>query len=140
MVLLGISMAVLVPNIRIFDDSDNMAGFAGTLASDLRRMRTRAITTRMETVAEFDLSNRHYRIADLDDERHFPDGVIVKLKTARSEVTGEHVAGLKFFPDGSSTGGSVVISAPNFHREVQVDWLSGRVAVRNEPGADRNSH
>ena len=34
-----------------------------------------------------------------------------------------------FFPDGSSTGGEVTLASSKALRYVQVDWLTGRVAV-----------
>ncbi len=35
-----------------------------------------------------------------------PEGVDVTITTARSEVTSESVSGIRFFPDGGSTGGA----------------------------------
>ena len=37
--------------------------------------------------------------------------------------------GLKFFPNGTSTGGRVVLAAVDGRRAVNVDWLTGRVTV-----------
>jgi general secretion pathway protein H len=39
------------------------------------------------------------------------------------------VDGLLFFPNGTSTGGSVVLAAADGRRAVNVDWLTGRVTV-----------
>jgi general secretion pathway protein H len=40
-----------------------------------------------------------------------------------------NVGEIRFFPDGSSTGGEITLAGGNAHRYVQVDWLTGRVAV-----------
>jgi general secretion pathway protein H len=37
--------------------------------------------------------------------------------------------GLLFFPNGTSTGGRVVLGAADGSRAVNVDWLTGRVTV-----------
>ena len=41
--------------------------------------------------------------------------------------------GLLFFPNGTSTGGRVVLAAADGRRAVDVDWLTGRVTVARLP-------
>jgi general secretion pathway protein H len=41
--------------------------------------------------------------------------------------------GLMFFPNGTSTGGRVVLAARDGRRAVSVDWLTGRVTVTSVP-------
>ncbi len=41
--------------------------------------------------------------------------------------------GLLFFPNGTSTGGRVVLGAVDGSRAVNVDWLTGRVTVTAVP-------
>lgn len=43
------------------------------------------------------------------------------------------VDGLLFFPNGTSTGGGVVLAAWDGRRVVNVDWLTGRVSVQAVP-------
>ena len=38
-----------------------------------------------------------------------------------------------FFPNGTSTGGRVVLAAADGRRAVNVDWLTGRVTVAALP-------
>ena len=38
-----------------------------------------------------------------------------------------------FFPNGTSTGGRVVLAASDGRRAVDVDWLTGRVTVTALP-------
>ena len=47
--------------------------------------------------------------------------------------TGLGEAGLMFFPNGTSTGGRVVLAAVDGRRAVNVDWLTGRVTVTALP-------
>jgi general secretion pathway protein H len=37
--------------------------------------------------------------------------------------------GLLFFPNGTSTGGRIVLGAADGNRAVSIDWLTGRVTV-----------
>ncbi|MFO1047725.1 MAG: prepilin-type N-terminal cleavage/methylation domain-containing protein [Geminicoccaceae bacterium] len=43
------------------------------------------------------------------------------------------VDGLLFFPNGTSTGGGVVLAGWDGRRVVNVDWLTGRVSVQAVP-------
>jgi general secretion pathway protein H len=42
-------------------------------------------------------------------------------------------SGLMFFPNGTSTGGRIVLAASDGRRAVNVDWLTGRVTVTAVP-------
>jgi general secretion pathway protein H len=41
--------------------------------------------------------------------------------------------GLSFLPNGTSTGGSLVLAAGDGRRAVNIDWLTGRVSVALVP-------
>jgi general secretion pathway protein H len=41
----------------------------------------------------------------------------------------EAAGSIRFFPDGSSTGGRVMIAAGNEKLSVDVNWLTGRVSI-----------
>ena len=41
--------------------------------------------------------------------------------------------GIAFFPNGTSTGGRIVLAAGDGRRAIEVDWLTGRVSVGNAP-------
>lgn len=42
-------------------------------------------------------------------------------------------AGILFMPDGTSSGGRIVLAARGTRRAVEVDWLTGRVTMRAVP-------
>ena len=41
----------------------------------------------------------------------------------------DRVGGVRFYPDGSSTGGRVLISRGGHGYQVGVTWLTGRIAI-----------
>ena len=49
------------------------------------------------------------------------------------EQDGFGESGLLFFPNGTSTGGRLVLAAADGRRAVAVDWLTGRVTVAALP-------
>lgn len=66
----------------------------------------------------------------LGEARHpLPGGMIIAAVVPDSRRLSAHAAVIEFFPDGSSTGGRVSLSAPGGGKSsLAVDWLTGRVA------------
>jgi len=47
----------------------------------------------------------------------------------RQESPNDDTGGIRFFPDGSSTGGRISVARGQRTLVVEVDWLLGRVSV-----------
>ena len=60
------------------------------------------------------------------------DKLELQLYTVEKELTSDKVAAIRFYPDGSSTGGRVTIGKDDRKFEIDVDWLTGRVRI-NQP-------
>jgi general secretion pathway protein H len=45
------------------------------------------------------------------------------------QVAGRPARAIAFLPDGSSSGGSVLITGATRRMQVSVDWLSGRIRI-----------
>ena len=58
----------------------------------------------------------------------------VELNTARSELTSETAGGIRFFPDGGSTGGNVRLEANGRIYRVNVAWLTGETRLERTEG------
>ena len=109
--------------------SADLKAAARSLASGLREAQTTAMATRRDASLVIDLDARQFTIAGDKRARKLPDGIELKLDTAESEVAGEHRGGIRFYPDGSSTGGRITVSAGERKYLVDVDWLTGRVSI-----------
>jgi len=102
---------------------------ARKVAASLRYTRTHAILTKSEQVFLVDTENGTFQAADRQSEE-LPEGMNVELNTARSEVTSENVGGIRFYPDGGSTGGNVRLEANGRVYQVDVAWLTGEASLR----------
>ena len=51
------------------------------------------------------------------------------LDTARSELIDAASGQIRFFPDGSSTGGRITLTMQAQQAQVTVDWLTGQIAI-----------
>lgn len=104
---------------------------ARKLAASLRYTRTRAILSKSEQVFLVDTELRKYTAAEREPVE-LPEGMEVLLTTARSELTSESVGGIRFYPDGGSTGGSVKLEANERIYTINVAWLTGEASVQRD--------
>ena len=101
---------------------------AGNVASGLRYARTQAIMKKSEQVFLLDTEALTYQAAEREPVK-LPEGMKVELNTARSELTSETAGGIRFYPDGGSTGGNVRLEANGRIYKVNVAWLTGEASV-----------
>ena len=129
MVIAAIIYAVLLSVPFGKASAADLKAAARSLASGLRTAQTTAITTRRDAVMTLDLESREF-IATGESQAHkLRDGLDLKLYTAQTEVSSEKRGGIRFYPDGSSTGGRITVSSGERKYLVDVDWLTGRVSI-----------
>ncbi len=102
---------------------------ARTLASGLRHTQSVAISTRRDALLTLDVEAREFVMGGDTAIRTLPRGIELKLYAAQSQVTSERQGSIRFYPDGSSTGGRITVSAGEAKYLVDVDWLTGRVSI-----------
>ena len=102
---------------------------ARSLASGLRTAQTTAMATRRDALLTLDVESREYVATGEGQSHKLPDNIDVKLDTAQTEVTSEKRGSIRFYPDGSSTGGRITVASGERKYLVDVDWLTGRVSI-----------
>ncbi|MDE2583169.1 MAG: prepilin-type N-terminal cleavage/methylation domain-containing protein [Rhodospirillales bacterium] len=106
---------------------------ATTIAATLREARLRALTDGRTEAFIANLRTRAFGIVGRPGAHPLPRGIAVGLLT----TTGDRLSGnrglIRFFPDGSSTGGAVRLREGRDRLDVRVDWFTGRVVIA--PGA-----
>lgn len=99
------------------------------LASALRQTRGDAIANYRSVTFFLDVEKRVYKVGRDGPEQPLPAELKLSLYTARSELAGQGAGRIRFFPDGSATGGRVKLSNGGQSYTISVDWLTGFVAV-----------
>jgi general secretion pathway protein H len=102
---------------------------ARSLASGLRTAQTTAMATRRDALLTLDMESREYLATGEEQAHRLPDNIDIKLYTAQTEVTSEKRGSIRFYPDGSSTGGRITVASGERKYLVDVDWLTGRVSI-----------
>ena len=130
LVIAGLIYAVLLASPFGRASAGDLKAAARTLASGLRQAQAVAITTRRDALLTVDVESREFRVGDLAPH-HVSDQVDLKLYTAQQEVSSQRVGAIRFYPDGSSSGGRITVSSGERKYLVDVDWITGRVSIND---------
>ena len=103
---------------------------ARAVAAGLRDARGTAIATQETAALTLDLEHRSFEVSGGRRPRALPERLELKLYTAQSEIVDEKRGAIRFYPDGSSTGGRVTVASGERRFLVDVDWLTGRVRIK----------
>lgn len=101
------------------------------IIAGIRHTRGQAIVKREQQVFTIDHGSRTWQAAGRKPVE-LPDGLEVQMVTARSELTSEQAGGIRFYPDGASTGGSVTLSMEDREWTINVAWLTGEVSLARD--------
>jgi len=127
--IMAVMAALVVPNLLGGVSTGELKGATREIAAGLRLARTEALATRQETRVLLDLEQRSFQV-ERDARIHvLPKQIEMKLFTAQSDLVSDKVGAIRFFPDGGSNGGRVTLAAGERKFDVDVDWLTGRVAI-----------
>lgn len=129
LVIAALAMALVGTSISRSVSGAEMRTAAHKVAASLRYTRTQAILTKSEKVFLVDTEKHSFQAADRQQET-LPKGMNVELNTARSELTSETAGGIRFYPDGGSTGGNVRLEANGRVYQVNVAWLTGEASMQ----------
>lgn len=127
--IIALLAAIALPMLGPGASTMEMKQAARQLASGLRLARSEAVATRQEMFVTLDLEGRRFKVARDPKEYPLPKAVEIKLFTAQNDIVDEKTGAIRFFPDGGSNGGRITLSAGERRYEVDVDWLTGRVAI-----------
>lgn len=130
LLLLGLAYGLTGPLFGNKPAGTEMRDATRQLAAGLRKARSVAIAQRRDAALTLDVEARTFSVTGDPRVYALPRLLDYTLYTASAEVLQDRVGSIRFFPDGSSTGGRVTASAPEGpSQSVDVDWLTGRTNV-----------
>lgn len=132
MVVLAIAallLAVTPPLISAALPGVELKSSARRVAAGLRLAREEAIRSGSDTAFTLDLEERTFGVDGGYRTGTLPRGLKLKLEAAEKEMLSQHAGVVRFFPDGSSTGGRVILSHDGVGYQVGVQWLTGRIRI-----------
>jgi general secretion pathway protein H len=129
LVIAGVSMAILIGFSGKGSSSADLKASARSIAAGLRIVQSTAMASRRDALLTLDLDTREFTFTGDTKTHRIPEGIEMNVFTAQSEVAGERKASIRFYPDGSSTGGRITVATAARKYMVDVEWLTGRVTV-----------
>ncbi len=105
-----------------------------TVATQLRFTRARALATGQPQRFEMDLDTRAWT-APNSHQGSLPATLKVTFNGVRQEQPASRKAAIRFFPDGSATGGRISLRTQGVGYRVDVRWLTGEVTMARLPDA-----
>lgn len=126
LVLMGLMLGLVGNSIYKGLDAVKIRRASKEVAAALRYTRGQAIVAREERYLEINIEERSYR-APGGEPVVLPEGVDVTVKTALSDILDESTGRIRFFPDGSSTGGRMTLTAGDREWVLNVAWLTGEI-------------
>ncbi len=106
-----------------------LRGDALQLASGLRAARGEAIYRNREVSVLLDADSRQVVVPALSRRTTLSEGIEARYAAPRQEGDGAARAVIRFFPDGSSTGGAIALRAGERLYRIDIHWLTGRVRI-----------
>jgi general secretion pathway protein H len=129
MVVLTMAVAAVSTLMRGPSSGTRVKAAALLAASRLRDLRSAAMATGSDRVATVDVGERVIRFSDGRSPLDLGRSIAVAITGADSERRSPTMAGIRFFPNGSSTGATIDLRSERQAYEVRINWLTGRVST-----------
>ncbi len=114
--------------VNSFDTADFRALLVNA-ASGMRAARSDAIRNHHEQVFVINAKQRRMSSPAMNTVLKIPPDVDVTVTAAKSLTMADGATGIKFYADGSSSGGTLDIAWNARKYAINVNWLTGNVAL-----------
>ncbi|MCK4841549.1 MAG: GspH/FimT family pseudopilin [Methylococcales bacterium] len=129
-VVLGFS--VIASNISSGNQSTQLKATVRDIISALRYARGQALISHKEVTVAINLAENNYQISNRDKVFSFSDEIDLTLVIAQDEFKDDEIGQLRFYADGSSSGGRITLEWGNLVNRIDVNWLTGKIDVTDE--------
>jgi general secretion pathway protein H len=127
--VLAVSAAVVAPRVSASLTASNLDVAAHRIAAAM--IRTRSVSLRDAEPRDFslDFERRSYQADPRQKANVVDPGVALSARGFDRSLGGNRVL-VRFRPDGTASGGVLVLRKGRYAAEIDVDWLTGEVRVR----------
>lgn len=127
--ILALATALIPPMLGSGKDKADFKMAVREIEASLRETRSIAMTSDRAQALMVDVDHGRFRAAGSERAHAVAPSIRLSLLTVAQERIERGVGSIRFFPDGSSTGGRVSLVQGDRRSDVLVDWLSGRVSI-----------
>ncbi|SRR5579883_1541669 len=130
--LIGLALAVTAFSLDGGLQRAKLDASGRDIAAALRHTRTRALVEHRAQWFTLDLKARSFESPGRAPQ-DIPADTTLHVTTAAQDAKKPGIARIRFFPDGSSTGGHIELARSKREVRIDVDWLTGAVAMSEKP-------
>jgi general secretion pathway protein H len=132
-VLIAAITTLTIGLLGVGSSGSRLRSAARTIATELRYTRAQALITGVPQRFAMNLDKRTWTTGT--HHGTLSSSLQVSFDGVRQEQTGARDAAIRFFPDGSATGGRISLRTQGAGWRVDVRWLTGEVALARLPDA-----
>ncbi len=132
LLIVVIGFAAISSNISSGNQAAQLKATARDLASALRYARGHALLSHKEVIVAINLAENTYQLSNRKKIYSFSDQIDVTLEIAQDEFKQDEVGQLRFYTDGSSSGGKITLEMGGLIDTIDVNWLTGKVEITEE--------
>lgn len=109
--------------------STKLKAASWNIVSALKSARNQAITKQKESTLIFNVEKKYFSFNKKNYPLELPNNTILSLIAADTERLNKKQAAIRFFPDGTSTGGQIKIMDGQNKYLIDVNWLTGKIKL-----------
>ncbi len=122
-------VAVLIPPSLSRTSSSELKTVSRNIVSALRYTRSQAIAKQQDSLFQVNVEDRLYKYPGNPEWVKIADSLQLRFTAAASEFSDVANGSIRFYPDGSSTGGRVEVFQDRKHLVIDVSWITGKVNI-----------
>jgi len=132
LLIMVLGFSVVGSNISSGNQSSKLKAVARDLASALRYARGQALISHKEVSVAINLAENYYQVSNRDKIYQFSDEIDLSLVIAQDEFKEDEIGQIRFFADGSSSGGRIKMEWGVFFQQIDINWLTGKTELSDE--------
>jgi len=132
LVIVVLGFSVISINISSGNQTTQLYAISRDLVSALRYARGQALTTHHTLSLALNLSADTYQIESQNKQYRMPGEIELTAVIAQDEFKQGQTAHIRFYPDGSSSGGRITLTWGTQIAIIDINWLSGKIELKYE--------
>lgn len=133
LVIAALVLGVVTPRLFAVMPGVELKTSTQTLAAMLRYARSQAIAGSEVVTVEYDDELPALRVSGSAKTYHWPESVELTLQNEQDPlqygIAQEAEANIRFYPDGSSSGGTLSVASDAGAYQIAIHWLTGKVVI-----------
>ena len=126
--LVALLLAVSLPYSTSSGEGRKLDAAAQIIAAKLRETQISSLSGNRERSLTLDIGKGMLVQTGPDRTFELPKGIALSIVTSGNEIL-DDAGAFRFFPDGGSSGGKIILTKGDNRREIAINWLTGEIVV-----------